>query len=255
MRSINFLTLTNSGYEFFCDSQIENFKQDHLKNHTLTIYCADTESYERLSNIDTPKNIEIKKIDQAEISGRHAYLVGRFKELMRLKFPLILQHMYEAKCPVWFIDNDVLFFEDPSKYINENKDIIFQPDAGDFEDRYSWVCTGCFWINNTSNTIKFLNDLIKIQEHVDRGEQEILNDFCRSWTNGSNIDTFYKGSILDFRAADFDIFPYHLFQNGYAAFKHELYNKEKCVRIHFNHEQDFNSKVNNFNKVKEHYKI
>jgi hypothetical protein len=255
MKPINFLTLTNSGYEFFCDSQIENFKCNHLKNHSLTIYCADSNSYERLSNKNLPDNISIRKIDQAEIGGLHAYLVGRFKELMRLKFPIILDHMKEVGGPVWFIDNDVLFFDDPSSFINTEKDIIFQPDAGDFEDRYSWVCTGCFWINPTEKSIQFLENLIKMQGQIDRGEQEILNDYCKSWTSRSHMDPIYKGSILDFKEADFDIFPYHLFQNGYAAFKHGLYDKEKCIMIHFNHEQDFNAKVANFNKVKEHYKI
>ena len=149
MKTINFITLTNSGYEFFCDSQIDNFRKDFLKHHNLLIYCADTASFERLKGMNLPDNIKIRKIADAEIGGLHGYLIGRFKELMRLKFPLICDYIKETEGPVWFIDNDVLFFSDPASFIQGDKDILFQPDAGDYEDRYSWVCTGCFWINNT----------------------------------------------------------------------------------------------------------
>jgi hypothetical protein len=255
MEKINFLTLTNSGYEFFCDSQIENFRKDFLKNHNLLIYCADTPSFERLKSKDLPENISIRKIEDTEIGGLHGYLVGRFKELMRLKFPLICDYIKETQGPIWFIDNDVLFFQDPAPFIDTTKDILFQPDAGDYEDRYSWVCTGCFWVNNTDRSLSFLKNLIEMQNTVDRGEQEILNDYCKSWTSRSNMEEIYKGSISDFNEADLDIFPYHLFQNGYAAFKHNLYDKNECVMIHFNHEQNFETKKNNFNKVKNFYNL
>ena len=255
MKTINFITLTNSGYEFFCDSQIDNFRKDFLKHHNLLIYCADTASFERLKGMNLPDNIKIRKIADAEIGGLHGYLIGRFKELMRLKFPLICDYIKETEGPVWFIDNDVLFFSDPASFIQGDKDILFQPDAGDYEDRYSWVCTGCFWINNTDKALGLLDNLIKMQTTVDRGEQEILNDYCRSWTSRSHVEEFYKGSIEDFKEANLDILPYHLFQNGYAAFRHNLYDKNECVMIHFNHEQNFEIKKNNFNKVKEFYKI
>lgn len=254
-KKINFVTLTNSGYEFFCDSQIENFKKDFLKGHNLLIYCADTPSFDRLNLKSLPQNISLRKMESVEIGGLHGYLRGRFKELMRLKFPLILDYIEETDGPVWFIDNDVIFFRDPVNFIDESKDILFQPDAGDYEDRYSWVCTGCFWISKTDKSIQFLNNLIEMQGGIDRGEQEILNDYCRSWTSRSHVDSFYKGSIENFQEADLDIFPYPLFQNGYAAFKHNLYDKHECVMIHFNHEENFEVKKSNFEKVKDFYKI
>jgi hypothetical protein len=252
---MNFLTLTNSGYEFFCDDQINNFSKEFMKNHNLLIYCADTDSFNRLAEMELPSNIKIRKIADTEISGLHGYLKGRFKELMRLKFPLILDYVHETNGPVWFVDNDVMFFSDPEPYANTKADIIFQPDAGDYEDRYSWVCTGCFLINKTEKSIALIKKLIDLQYTVDRGEQEILNDYCKSWTSRSAVDQSIKGSIQDFTEADLDIFPYHIFQNGYAAFKHGLFNNNECVMIHFNHEEDFEKKKENSSKTKNHYGI
>jgi hypothetical protein len=213
---------------------------------------VDSESYTYHSTKHLPSNIIIRKLS-TEIGGQHAYLEGRFKELMRLKFPLVVDCLKDFNTPTWFIDNDVLFFQDPEPYIDATKDIVFQPDAGDYEDRYSWVCTGCFWINNTESAITFLNTLIKLQNEVDRGEQEILNDYCRSWTNGSHVDAYYKGSIESFTEAKLDILPYYLFQNGYTAFKNNQYDKHECVLIHFNHEMNYNVKLSNLHTAIKHY--
>lgn len=251
---INFITLTNGGYTTFADSQINNFQKEFMQHHKLYIYCADNESYAYHSRKQLPSNIVLKKLD-TEIGGQHAYLEGRFKELMRLKFPLILNCMDELGTPVWFVDNDVLFFKDPESYIDTEKDILFQPDAGDYEDRYSWVCTGCFWINKTDNSVNFLTKLIKLQTEVDRGEQEILNDYCRSWTSRSNVDISYKGSIESFTEAKLDILPYNLFQNGYAAFKRTQFDKHDCVLIHFNHEMNYQIKLSNLHAAAKHYNI
>lgn len=252
---INFVSLTNSGYNLFADSQIENFKKDFLKNHILYLYCVDLESYTYHSNKDLPDNIIILKMPEVEITGQHSYLMGRFKEMMRLKFPLIIENISKLNTAVWFIDNDVLFFNDPESYIDYSKDIIFQADCHP-EFSHSWVCTGCFWINNTENAIRLLKSVIELQSKYDRGEQELLNDYCESWPEGYVHVTPDKwGSILKFKQANLEIFPYYLFQSGHTAFKLDQYDKYDCVMIHFNHESEYNKKVENFIKTKKHYNI
>ncbi len=252
---INFITLTNNGYKFFADIQIENFKSPKLSNHNLDIYCVDSDSYQYHSSKDLPNNVKIHKIDDVEIGGQYAYLQGRFKEMMRLKFPLIINCINKLNGPVWFIDNDVIILEDPESYIDSSKDIIFQADC-EYDVRHSWVCTGCFWINNTQKAINLLNNIIELQSTIDRGEQELLNDYCKSWPNGYQYVTpDLWGDILKFEEAKLDIFPFYLFQSGLAAFKNGQYDKHECVMIHFNHVTDFNVKVENFNKVKNYYKL
>lgn len=249
---INFITLTNSGYNTFADSQLSNFEKDYMKHHKLYMYCADNESYNYHSTKQLPNNIVIRKLD-TEIGGLHAYLEGRFKELMRLKFPLILSCMDEFKTPVWFVDNDVLFFKDPESYTDASKDILFQADMGDYPSRYGWVCTGAFWINNTDKAIQLLREVIELQKTVDRGEQEVLNDYCKSWPTNASVPEELKGSILDYQKASLDILPYYLFQNGYLAFRnHEFYNHE-VVMVHFNHETNYQIKLSNLQKARDRY--
>lgn len=251
---INFVSLTNSGYNLFADSQIDNFKKDYLKKHKLYLYCVDSESYTYHSSKDLPNNIIIVRMN-VEITGLHSYLLGRFKEMMRLKLPLIIDNIINLNTPVWFIDNDVLFFKDPESYIDNSKDIIFQSDCHP-EFSHSWVCTGCFWINNTDNSIKLLKSVIDLQSEFDRGEQELLNDYCKSWPEGYPHVTPDKwGNILNFKDAKLEIFPYYLFQSGHAAFKLEQFDKHDCVMIHFNHESEYSKKVENFNKTKKHYNV
>jgi hypothetical protein len=251
---INFITITNNGYYKFADSQIDNFKKDFLIKHDLHIYCTDDESYEYHSKKELPNNIKLYNMN-TDIKGQHSYLQGRFKEMMRLKFPLIIDNIVKFETPIWFIDNDVLFFKDPEQYIDTDKDILFQADMGDYPSRYGWVCTGCFWINNTKNSIKLLNNIIELQGTVDRGEQEVLNDFCKSWPENSQVSNELKGNIIDFKDAKLDILSYYLFQNGYLAFKNTQFDKHDCVMIHFNHETDYNTKVNNLLKVKDYYGV
>jgi len=251
---INFITITNNGYFQFADSQIENFKSDFLSIHILHIYCTDDESYEYHLKKELPYNIKLYNMN-TNIKGQHSYLQGRFKEMMRLKFPLIIDNIKNLETPIWFIDNDVLFLKDPEIYINNEKDILFQADMGDYESRYGWVCTGCFWVNNTENSIKLLQDIIELQNTVDRGEQEVLNDFCKSWPENSNVPMEVKGSIIEYNNAKLDILPYYLFQNGYLAFKNSQFDKHDCVMIHFNHETDYSIKINNLQKVKNHYGV
>lgn len=251
---INFITLTNNGYIKFADEQIENFKKDYLKEHKLYLYCSDEESYQYHLKKELPDNILLNKLD-TEISGLHSYLQGRFKELMRLKFPLIINCINKFKTPVWFIDNDVIILKNPELHIDKTKDILFQADMGDYPSRYGWVCTGCFWINNTDNSLKLLKTLIDLQSKIDRGEQEILNDYCKSWpTCATWIDQNLIGEIVNFKEAKLDILPYYLFQNGNLAFKNNQYDKHDCVMIHFNHEMDYNTKISNLNKTKIAYK-
>ena len=249
---INFITMTNSGYYTFADSQIENFRKPFLQKHNLYIHCVDIESYNYHKQKDLPDNIILTHID-AEIGGQHSYLQGRFKEMMMLKFPIILNAIDSLQTAVWFIDNDVLFFKDPEEYVDLTKDILFQADMGDYPSRFGWVCTGCFWINDTNNSKQLLKELIHQQGLFDRGEQEILNDYCKSWPANANVSEEVKGSITDYVGASLDILPYYLFQNGYLAFKHSEYNKHDCVMIHFNHETDYQIKINNLTKVRAYY--
>lgn len=249
---INFISLTNNGYITFADNQIENFKKDYLKSHKLYLYCSDEESYQYHLKKELPSNIHLFKLN-TEITGHHSYLEGRFKELMRLKFPLIINCINELKTPVWFIDNDVLILKDPESYIDNSKDMLFQADMGDYPSRYGWVCTGCFWINNTNAAIKLLENVIELQSKIDRGEQEILNDFCKSWPECANIDPSLKGNITDYNEAKLDILSYYHFQNGYLAFKTDQFDKHECVMIHFNHESNYDLKIKNLNKTKAHY--
>jgi hypothetical protein len=251
---MNFITITNSGYDFFCDSQIENFSLDFMGSHKLTIYCADENSFSRLSSRIFPINIEIKKIEGQNITGNHSYLEGRFKELMKLKFPIILNRLKENKDDIWFVDNDVLFLKSPSQEdIDPNKDVIFQADMGEFEHMNSWVCTGCFYLKNNERTINFLEKIIEYQDSVDRGEQEALNDYCKSWPDNGPFSPDVVGSILDFKEANLGVLPFYLYQNGRLAFFYDQYNKHDCVMIHFNHEKDFSKKIENFKKTKNYY--
>lgn len=251
---INFISLTNNGYIVFADNQIENFKKDYLKKHNLYLYCSDEESYQYHLKKELPNNVILFKLD-TEISGLHSYLQGRFKELMRLKFPLIVDCINKLKTPVWFIDNDVIILKDPELHIDKTKDILFQADMGDYPSRYGWVCTGCFWINDTDNSLKLLKNVIDLQSKIDRGEQEILNDFCKSWPECAVIDTKLKGNITDYDEAKLDILPYYLFQNGYLAFKGNEFDKHECVMIHFNHESNYELKIKNLNKTKYFYEF
>ena len=248
---INFVSLTNNGYITFADNQIENFKKDYLKKHKLYLYCSDEDSYQYHLKKELPDNVILFKLN-TEISGLHAYLQGRFKELMRLKFPLIVECINKLKTPVWFIDNDIIILEDPELYIDETKDILFQADMGDFPSRYGWVCTGCFWINDTANALQLLKNIIDLQSKIDKGEQEILNDYCKSWPPSANVPDLLKGDIRDFKDANLDILPYYKFQNGYLAFRNSetQYDKHECAMIHFNHESVYEKKIQNMELVK-----
>lgn len=249
---INFVTMTNSGYTAFADSQLENFSKPFLENHRLYVYCVDNDSYTYHSGKNLPKNITILRVN-VEIGGQHSYLQGRFKEMMRLKFPIILDAMEQLETPVWFVDNDVLFFKDPESYIDTTKDILFQADMGDYPSRYGWVCTGAFWINNTNKSIQLLSKIIQLQETVDRGEQEVLNDYCKSWPPNASVPDDVKGSVLDFKEATLDILPYYLFQNGYLAFKNNEFEKHDVVMVHFNHETNYQTKLSNLQKARERH--
>jgi hypothetical protein len=246
--------MTNSGYTDFADSQIENFSKPFLSNHKLFIYCLDKESFLYHKGKELPSNITISHIN-AEIGGHHSYLQGRFKEMMRLKFPIILNAMNELKTPIWFVDNDVLFLKDPESYLDVTKDILFQADMGDYPSRYGWVCTGAFWINNTDNAISLLKKISDLQDTVDRGEQEVLNDYCKSWPLNASVPENVKGSILDFKEASLDILPYYLFQNGCIAFKHNEFYNHDVVMVHFNHETNYEIKLSNLKKAQNRYSI
>ena len=115
---------------------------------------------------------------------------------------------------------------------------------------------GCFWVNNTDKARKVLTDVVDLQATVDRGEQQILNDYLSSWPHDYHdgyVTPAMWGDILKFKKANLDILPYYLFQSGHAAFKMDLYDKYDCVMIHFNHEESYNTKLQNLAKTKQRY--
>jgi hypothetical protein len=251
---INFITFTNNGYYTFADLQIENFRKDFLQNHTLRVFCADSDSYEYHNQKILPSNVFLEKLP-VEIAGHHPYMMGRFEELMRLKLPIVIDYMNKLNSPIWFIDNDILIFEDPEPYIDSTKDILFQSDMGDYPSRFGWVCAGCFWANNTQNSINLLNKIIEVQKYSNRGDQECLNDYCKSWPSSASVPDHLKGDIRDFKDANLDILPYYKFQNGYLAFRNTetQYDKHNCTMIHFNHESVYEKKLHNMRLVKSKY--
>jgi hypothetical protein len=253
---INFITYTNNGFYTFADLQIENFRKDFLQNHTLRVFCADSESYEYHKNKILPNNVSIKKLP-VEIVGHHSYKTGTFEKLTRLKLPLVLDYMSKLNSPIWFIDNDILMFQDPEPYIDLTKDILFQADCHE-QAKYCWVCSGCFWANNTEATKEFLKKIIEVQKYSNRGDQECLNDYCKSWPKDYRdgyVTPDMWGDILQVKEAKLDIFPYYLFQSGHIAFKMNQFDKHNCVMIHFNHEIPYETKLSNLQKAIDHYGI
>lgn len=234
---ITYLTIFNQGYTEFTMNNIMNYlKVYSSKNNELVLVALDESSY-TLINIylevlhkewPNAKSIKIKR-DLVGHTNFAEFNTPAFIDIMHKKINVVLNQL-ETSTIVHFFDGDVVFFQDPTKLIEQeliNNDIVFQQDAPfvHHKNRYhNYACAGNFSIKQNDKSKQFLKEVIK-RLNPNQNDQEVmygyLNDTC--------------SNIKDYPHCSLHTYDQELFQNGYDAFQANWYLKTQKISVHANH--------------------
>jgi hypothetical protein len=102
-----------------------------------------------------------------------------FNRTMLLKVKSIIEHLKETNI-LFFIDSDVLLFEDPSYFVNKlgDKDMMFQREPD------NTVCTGFFVAKNNEKVLDLFNEVLTVMEENPTmfNEQQVINLLIKGTT-------------------------------------------------------------------------
>lgn len=198
---ITYLTIFNSGYIDFAINNILNYI-NIMKSETskLLMVALDVESHNTVNkflkeNVNTVDNKSIEiLLDDISYHNFYEFNSNGFIKMMHKKLKIIHEKLLNSEILHYF-DSDVVFLKNPEDVIKQEileHDVVFQQDApvADHNNKYhNYVCAGNFSIKNTTNSLKFISEIInRLSDH--KNDQEVLYEYLNSQvSNITNTNT------------------------------------------------------------------
>jgi hypothetical protein len=222
-----------------------------MKSETskLLMVALDVESHntvnkfleENMNTVDN-KSIEIL-LDDISYHNFYEFNSNGFIRIVHKKLKIIHEKLLNSEILHYF-DSDVVFLKNPEDIIKKeilDNDVVFQQDApvADHNNKYhNYVCAGNFSIKNTTNSLKFISEIInRLSDH--KNDQEVLYEYLNSQVS----------NITEYKHCKLHTYDQTLFQNGCDAFKHGWYSNEDVISIHANHMIGKENKKNAIEKM------
>lgn len=223
MRYMTFLT---SGCIDICKNMLFSAKKVGINHSDFYIFCLDDKSYDELSDFNNCIRWKSSELDNTSNSYKNYSWTGKsdFRKVTKNKWKIISE-LYNTYNDICWVDNDVVFRENPINHIKNNDKILFQSDLPG-----SKLCTGFMVFNDTQHCQRFIKDCsTKIPPHLwdQFNEQSIINEIAL-------VKYFDHISILD----------KNLFPNGHFYYKENI--KERAVIVHNNWMIGIENKINSF---------
>jgi hypothetical protein len=231
--------ITNKGALLMALNLIEYLKASNTNNYI--VYCLDSYS----ANYCKENNIPY--VDYSEKSNCPAdysnYNTTGFRDVTLNKFYIWLELLgkYET---VFYIDADIVVFDNPFNDIEEDlktSDIIIHPD--DPNNPYGWMCTGYICMNNTPETIKFLE--MCVEEATSRIVKEQGNSYYYNDQVAFNDIYRLNPGLVKIKLLD-DITKYY---NGGSIVRNEPFYMDKIIMFHNNCVIGANTKIDRFKQM------
>jgi hypothetical protein len=226
-----FVTFTTGNYTDMTRNLVTNFEKVLAPcDHKLILICMDAQAEANLSYckelpwiVMSSRNLN----DQSQIS---TFDSPSFNKLNSFK-PMLLRELIETYDELYWIDSDLVFYQDPvPDILAANTELIFQQDNDRDEDR---ICTGNFYMKKTDGVLKFFDTwLDALSKQPGKNEQLLLNHLIHS--------TY--GGIRSIPWVNISVFPPEKYQRGLDAFRHGWHSRPDKVVVHANFMEGFETK-------------
>ena len=217
---MKFLTFLNSGCIDICKNMLISAENVGIDMDDFYIACLDLNAYESLKeyknaflHIDQPIT-EYQDWTFDENSG--------FRNIVKNKWSII-QKIYQEHKNLCWVDTDIVFVENPIKYISGHEEVLFQGDSPG-----STLCSGFMIFNESKECKQMINDCASCEEQDD---QLIINDIA--------INKYPENIAILNR----DLFP-----NGYAYYTEG--KKKNAFIVHNNWMVGVDTKIEKFKEEK-----
>jgi hypothetical protein len=216
---MKYVTFLNYGCVEICENMIISAQKVGISMNDFYIGCIDKKSYDymkKYSNCflyDNQPNVNYENFSDEPHTT--------FSKITSYKFKVI-KEIYKKHKNLCYVDTDVVFLNNPTKYLKNKKFILFQND----EPGYS-LCTGFIVFNET----KKCEDLLKDNE---------LDDLMKIYQDERAINLLCNKKYRDCVAT----LPKEKFPNGYNYFTKNISNEPFIV--HNNFIVGIENKINRF---------
>ena len=228
-----FLTFTTGNYTKMTENLIINFKTVLAPHgHKLYIVCLDSRATDNLASYSECEFIVLDSRDINPYTEIGSFASPSFNTINSYK-PVLIREFLDKYDEFYFVDCDLVFYQDPAPF-TVGYDMLFQQDHETDEYR---ICTGNFYIRNTPEVVKFIdnykNTVCSSDANIDNNnEQMILNRIiCEKYGTITNIPGMSAG-----------VFPPAKFQRGCDAIEAGWWRKDGVVVVHVNYRSGFESK-------------
>lgn len=217
---MKFLTFLNSGCIDICKNMLISAERVGIDVNDFYIACLDGNAYENLNEyknaflyVDQPV-VEYQNWTFDENSG--------FRNIVKNKWSII-QKIYQEHKNLCWVDTDIVFVENPIKYISGHEEVLFQGDSPG-----STLCSGFMVFNESKECENMINDCASSEGQDD---QLIINDVA--------INKYPENIAILNR----DLFP-----NGYAYYTEG--KKKNAFIVHNNWMVGVDTKIEKFKEEK-----
>lgn len=210
--------MLNSGCLEICKNMLISANSVGIDPDNFYIACLDNESYNRLK--DQYKNAYLYETNCPTEYCDWTFEPGsEFRKVVQNKWKII-QEIYNKNKELCWVDTDIVFRQNPSKYIENSENILFQCDLPG-----SLLCSGFMVFNSSKKCEELILDAASFENADD---QLVVNQLVEK----------YRKHIV--------ILPMNLFPNGFVYYQKGM--KYDAVIVHNNHMVGIETKINNFKK-------
>lgn len=222
---MDFLTICNRAYVDFAINLSHVFQQPFMALHNLIIECLDDDA---VTGCDRGfPNISIRRANESDDSGFCDFNSPGFVRIQVTKLNVIQRHLMARTddAIIWYVDGDIVFFQDPAQYADGVQDILAQTDEQD--NRFGpYICAGNMVLRATATVRAFISQVLAFQAlHPHLNDQEAIRSLL-SEQCGGDVRTYPRCKI--------GILPIEQFQSGYFAFHHDWWRRHDKVCVHAN---------------------
>ena len=226
-----FVTFTTGNYTDMTKNLLINFEKILVPcGHRIILICMDETATRNLNMYDGLEWVVFQSRQLNTQMDISTFDTPSFNILNSFK-PTLLKELLETYNELYWIDSDIVFYQDPEPYIRSmNKELIFQQDNE--EDTYR-LCTGNFYMKQTEATFRFFTLWIEnLKQNPAMNEQILLNTVVYQ----------QFGSFFNIPWLDGGVFPPEKFQRGHDAFKLKWWRRDDKECIHVNYIEGFENK-------------
>jgi hypothetical protein len=217
---MKYLTYLNAGCIDMCKNMLISAKKVGIDMNDFYVACLDDDSYDEFKYLEN--SFQYAKEDLTEYQEWTFNADSGFRKIHYYKWPII-QKIYQEHKQLCWVDTDIVFIRNPTKYLTRHKTFVAQNDYPGHR-----ACGGFLVFNDSDITESLINDMASNQSEDD---QILLNYY---------IEGSYK--------TNYKPLPRELFPNGKTYYELEYKDKlrETAYILHNNWMVGMETKIQHF---------